>query len=294
MGIRTAGKPPNLAATAAHWLRSGVGFPAGALLLACAASMLLWFTAATLKERLGEAQVELADALGQLDQARGNLTLSETLLRQAERLPVASNTRPYLVISLAERRLWYRLDNQVLENVPVATGSGKTLVKEGGASVWRFETPRGRFTVVGKEEHPLWVPPDWHYIGRARQHNLGLVRLERGKPLPLADGSQVKVVGLDVVREYPGGRRQILKASEKHDIVADGRIVIPPLDTNQRHIPKVLGSHRLLLGQGYGLHGTNNPASVGRAVSHGCVRLRNEDIARLYRQVPVGTPVYLY
>ena len=40
--------------------------------------------------------------------------------------------------------------------------------------------------------------------------------------------------------------------------------------------------------------GTNQPASVGRAVSHGCVRLRNEDIAKLYAMVPVGTPVYIY
>jgi len=29
-------------------------------------------------------------------------------------------------------------------------------------------------------------------------------------------------------------------------------------------------------------------------VSHGCVRLRNEDVARLYELVPVGTPVYIY
>ena len=35
-------------------------------------------------------------------------------------------------------------------------------------------------------------------------------------------------------------------------------------------------------------------ASIGRAVSHGCVRLRNEDIARLYGMVSVGTPVFIY
>jgi hypothetical protein len=275
-------------------LRSGIAFPIAALLLAVGASLLLWFVAATQQVRLHESQLALLDTLVQLDQARGNLVLSEELLRQAERLPVPVATRPYLVISLTERRLWYRQGDQLLENVPVATGSGKTLVKEGGASVWRFETPRGRFRVVEKQERPLWVPPDWHYIERARQHNLGLVRLERGKPLRCADGSQVKVLGNDVVREYPSGRHQVLKASEKKDIVVDGKVVVPPLDTNQRHIPKVLGSHRLLLGQGYGLHGTNNPASVGQAVSHGCVRLRNDDIARLYQVVPVGTPVYLY
>jgi lipoprotein-anchoring transpeptidase ErfK/SrfK len=56
----------------------------------------------------------------------------------------------------------------------------------------------------------------------------------------------------------------------------------------------VLGTHRLYLGDGYALHGTNNPASIGQSVSHGCIRLRNEDIQTLYEMVPVGTPVFIY
>jgi lipoprotein-anchoring transpeptidase ErfK/SrfK len=48
------------------------------------------------------------------------------------------------------------------------------------------------------------------------------------------------------------------------------------------------------MGEGYALHGTDNPASIGRSVSHGCVRLRNEDISALYEMVEVGTPVYIY
>lgn len=40
-----------------------------------------------------------------------------------------------------------------------------------------------------------------------------------------------------------------------------------------------------------GIHGTNNPWSIGQAVSHGCIRLRNEAITRLARILPLGTPV---
>lgn len=40
-----------------------------------------------------------------------------------------------------------------------------------------------------------------------------------------------------------------------------------------------------------GVHGTNEPGLIPGAISHGCVRLRNDDIDRLYRKVPVGTPV---
>lgn len=40
-----------------------------------------------------------------------------------------------------------------------------------------------------------------------------------------------------------------------------------------------------------GFHGTPNPESVGRAVSHGCIRMYNEDIEELFYQVSIGTPV---
>ncbi|RAL24035.1 L,D-transpeptidase family protein [Thermoflavimicrobium daqui] len=43
----------------------------------------------------------------------------------------------------------------------------------------------------------------------------------------------------------------------------------------------------------YGIHGTNRPMSVGRDVSHGCVRMLNTDIKQLYSKVPVGTIVYI-
>ena len=43
----------------------------------------------------------------------------------------------------------------------------------------------------------------------------------------------------------------------------------------------------------YGIHGTNAPASVGLAVSHGCVRLRNADIEALFDKVPLGSRVLI-
>ncbi|MCZ8515747.1 L,D-transpeptidase [Paenibacillus filicis] len=41
----------------------------------------------------------------------------------------------------------------------------------------------------------------------------------------------------------------------------------------------------------YGIHGTNNPASIGHAVSHGCIRMYNADVLTLARLVPIGTRV---
>lgn len=44
----------------------------------------------------------------------------------------------------------------------------------------------------------------------------------------------------------------------------------------------------------YGIHGTNNPSSVGYYVSNGCVRMYEEDVEELYPLVSVGTPVMVY
>jgi Uncharacterized protein conserved in bacteria len=44
---------------------------------------------------------------------------------------------------------------------------------------------------------------------------------------------------------------------------------------------------------GYGIHGTNNPSSIGGYVSHGCIRMYNQDVLELAITVNVGTPVYI-
>jgi L,D-transpeptidase ErfK/SrfK len=46
-------------------------------------------------------------------------------------------------------------------------------------------------------------------------------------------------------------------------------------------------------GGAYLIHGTNNPDAVGMAVTHGCLRMYPEDIARMFPDVPIGTRVAL-
>jgi lipoprotein-anchoring transpeptidase ErfK/SrfK len=46
-----------------------------------------------------------------------------------------------------------------------------------------------------------------------------------------------------------------------------------------------------LAGGEYAIHGTNDPASIGHFVSHGCIRMYNADITDLYSRVSVGTTV---
>ena len=49
-----------------------------------------------------------------------------------------------------------------------------------------------------------------------------------------------------------------------------------------------------LSAKGYGIHGTNAPASIGRNASHGCIRMRNRDVEELFKMVAVGDQVELH
>ena len=228
-----------------------------------------------------------------LDAVMADVGATEQRLQATTPVEPAADA-PYLVVSLAENRVWLKRAGDILFTTQVATGSGKTLVKEGSTNVYRFETPRGRLAVLSKEKDPVWTPPDWHFVEQSRKRGLPMTRLAHGGRLPTADGGAIASEGADIVKVHPDGRREVLTADDGREIVADGQLIVPPIGSNQRRYAGVLGTRRLNLGDGYALHGTNRPETIGRSVSHGCIRLRNEDIVQLYDMVPVGTPVYIY
>jgi hypothetical protein len=235
------------------------------------------------------------DNLGVLEEVKAKLgTTEDSLKRLVSTSAVVAPNQPFIVVSIAENQLWYKRGNEVLFNARVATGSGKTLVAGSGGAQYKFETPRGRLVVQDKEVDPAWVPPDWHFQEQANKRGLGLTRMTRSTLIPAGGGAVIKVNGSEVVKHFPDGHEVALEANDGREIVANGNIIIPPYGVNQRRYKGVLGTRRLVLGDGYGIHGTNAPETIGRSVSHGCVRLKNEDIEKLYDMVPVGTPVYIY
>jgi hypothetical protein len=234
------------------------------------------------------------DNLGVLEEIKAKLGTTEDSLARLVSNTTVSPERPYIVVSILENKLWYKRGNEVLFTSGVATGSGKTLVAGSGGRQYKFETPRGRLFVQNKEVDPAWVPPDWHFQEQAIKRGLGVAHMTRSSVIPAGGGAVVAVRGSEVVKRYPDGREEPLEATDGREIVVNGNIIIPPYGVNQRRYKGVLGTRRLVLGDGYGIHGTNAPETIGRSVSHGCVRLRNEDIEQLYDMVPVGTPVYIY
>jgi len=86
----------------------------------------------------------------------------------------------------------------------------------------------------------------------------------------------------------PAGEFRIATRVPNPTWYGPGKIVPPGADNP-------LGSRWMGLGyRGYGIHGTNLPGSVGKAASHGCIRMRRHDIEELFELVDVGTTVELH
>lgn len=195
-----------------------------------------------------------------------------------------------VLVGTESRSLWLMRDTTVLFRAPVAVGMEEGFTYEGRK--YDFTTPVGRRRVQAKATSPLWVPPDWHYFEVAIERDLEVVRLKKGQRVALGDDTRLEVRGTEVGRVNQFGN--FWPFTPGSEIIFDGKVYIPPFGTRQREIPEVLGTHKLELGDGYLIHGTNQETTIGDAVSHGCVRMYNDDVARLYGDVPVGTPVFIF
>ncbi len=196
-----------------------------------------------------------------------------------------------IVVDIFAHQLYVIDGADTLHAAPVATAMNATL-SYGGRS-WRFETPRGVRKVLSKDKDPVWTPPEWHYAEVALEHQLKLRTLRRGQTVRLSDGTRLTSRGDEVGIIAPGEKEFVPLVLDEH-VVFDNTIFVPPAGTKHRSIQGELGHFRLALGDGYLLHGTPYTKSIGAAVTHGCVRLRDEDIEWLYDNVPLGTRVYLY
>lgn len=195
-----------------------------------------------------------------------------------------------VVVSLNDRKLWAIIGPDTLLQAPIAVSTDETLEYAGKS--WRFETPRGVRMVIAKKENPVWIPPEWHYAEVARENGLKLATMTPGKTV-LNDG-RVLDVREDQVGVVDPTSREFAYLPTDEEVIFDSTLFIPPVGTLNRRIEGELGRHMLDTGNGFLLHGTPNKSSIGTAATHGCIRLRDDDIAWLYDMIPVGTRVYIY
>lgn len=196
----------------------------------------------------------------------------------------------HLVVSLDDRRVWVVVGVDTVMDAPVAIGSGETLVF--GEKVWSFDTPRGVRTVRGKDSNPDWIPPEWHYAETAHEYGLKLKKLVMGKPMKISGGRKIMFQDGEAGVMHPDSGFFLLPLDE--EIVFDRTLFIPPVGSKNRKVQGELGKYKLDTGAGVLLHGTPHQTTIGKAATHGCMRLRDEDIEWLFDYVPIGTKVYIY
>jgi lipoprotein-anchoring transpeptidase ErfK/SrfK len=115
-----------------------------------------------------------------------------------------------------------------------------------------------------------------------------IVSLKDRRLALVEDGAVKKVyrvaVGSDATPS-PTGTFTIAKRVENPTYYHDGKVVPPgpdnPVGTRWMGLNK----------KGYGIHGTNAPRSIGKAASHGCIRMGQRDLEDLYAQVRSGDAV---
>lgn len=147
--------------------------------------------------------------------------------------------------------------------------------------------PRGLHIVIDTAMNRLWLKEDDKVIREA------VVSCGSGAILPNPKGK-------DWVFDTPHGEYQIqVKKKKPMWVKPDWAFVeeglpIPPKNSEDRYEAGVMGDYAMGIGNGFYLHGTMYTRMLGRNVTHGCVRIGDEDLKSLYASVPIGTKVYLY
>jgi hypothetical protein len=289
--MHPARRATNIAAGAIHRILTSFGSLGYAAALAgmAATPAILYAQSSADGPRVG---VTDSSAAGDVDLNHPHYTFKSRAdsLSWAHSRSVADRAHGFrLVVSLKDRHLWAIADEDTVLSAPVAVASGRELEFEN--QTWVFDMPRGVRTVLDKEADPIWQPPEWLYAETAKEYGLKLGHIVAGDPIKLDDGRLLTVKD-DEVGLIQDGEFAALPTTEH--IVFDNTLYVPPLGTKNRRVEGELGKYRLNLGEGFLMHGTPFKDSIGLASTHGCVRLRDEDIEWLYDNVPVGTKVYVY
>jgi len=116
--------------------------------------------------------------------------------------------------------------------------------------------------------------------------------------------------GSGSILEEPGGKRRWIFDTPRGEFAVKSKIVDPawvkpdwafieegkepPKDWKERIEPGVLGDYALGFGNGYFIHGTLYTRLLGRNVTHGCIRVGDEDLEVVFRNAQVGTKIYIY
>jgi lipoprotein-anchoring transpeptidase ErfK/SrfK len=160
------------------------------------------------------------------------------------------------------------------------------------------QTEPGRYSAEPARPgmNPRYLKQEVRYEGRETPGTVIINTTERHLYLVTADGRAVRY-GIGVGR--PGftwaGTHHVSQKREWPDWTPPPEMLKrrPDLPRHMAGGPdNPLGARAMYLGSSlYRIHGSNEPWTIGQAVSSGCIRMRNEDVIDLYEKIKVGTKV---
>lgn len=131
-----------------------------------------------------------------------------------------------------------------------------------------------------------WAESEASAVGsRSRQV---LVSIPDRKLAILENGKVIRVFAVSVganVSPSPTGGFRIVNRLTNPTYYHPG--VIVPAGPDNPLGPRWVGLNQ----KGFGIHGTNEPRSIGKAASHGCIRMRNRDVVQFFVMVSIGDMV---
>ena len=149
-------------------------------------------------------------------------------------------------------------------------------------------TTQGPYLIVNTTENKFYLYDGKELIRQGR--------CSTGKNIHLIDEKRKK----DYYFKTPRGVHKV-RGKQEHPVwskpnwafVEEG-LPIPSATDESRLDPYTLGDYKLDIGDGYMVHGTIYKRRMGLPVTHGCVRLLDEDLEAVYNTLPVGSKVIIY
>lgn len=119
-------------------------------------------------------------------------------------------------------------------------------------------------------------------------------RCSTGKDTRLIDGKKEWLFKTPRgVHKVKGKQKNPVWAKPNWAFIEEGR-PIPPAGDESRFDSSTLGDYKLDIGDGYMVHGTIWKRMMGLKVTHGCVRLLDDDLEAVYNTLPIGSKVIIY
>jgi lipoprotein-anchoring transpeptidase ErfK/SrfK len=226
------------------------------------------------------------------------MQLSKPRLKIKRTLPSPVTTRREIVIGATTTV------RKVKRRLPDPAGSGDSVVRIGPDGLVQAVALPQRQKKQPKVEQsidPVYLPQEVAYEGKEKR---GTIVIDTGQRfLYLVEGNgMARRYGVGVGKEgfEWTGTQKISRKAEWPEWIPPEEMKIRVKAKEGRVLPdrmeggpnNPLGARAMYLGNSlYRIHGTNQPWTIGSAVSSGCIRMRNEDVTDLYERVKIGTKV---